>query len=669
MPEAQNIPRADPYVKNISLNSVAYSISSSMVCNEWNEPTSVCTTTFEAEEGGSLDFAILGPGVWNTWGEFSGHHAQDYTIVIKFTPVDITPPEVTITSPGLGAGLDLGSPLSVTADVSDGLEVASVVVSFDANGDGDLQDLGEQVAASHGTGIRYQADFGALSGAPGNRRIEILAMDTAFNSTSRSTTVGVGGVGAGEAAVLAHAGTIPGQGSQDSRQVLPLGIFDISGVGRLTFRVTATPSTRALGTNLTRHDPKVVSIEFAGQKISLTPECNPWDSDPAVCVSVWDTPGPGKLNFEMLGAASYNTWDEFIGSPEQDYTLDVLFLPGPTVTEVSPSTGSISGHETVTIRGSGFGYNAVVLFGDVPGTDVSRVSAEELTCSTPPGVAGSATVTVLNTDPDQQPWNYGVPYGLFGRLEDGFTYQESGPPAAPQMERLLGTWKGHFDAVGSDGAQQQASNAVTIPAAGRLRFEAWAFIPILNPIPGPFENPDDLEWHNESTAVNQVAGGDGSGHWAKVEYSDLSYAFGPVVSNATVVVHASDAGSGSFTLKGPARWNAFELGFGNYVMISAPAQNWSLALWFADQPILEGVSPASGVVGGGTPVTLTGQHFFDGMDVRFGGDPATDVVVRNATYRDVPHASRIRGACFSGDRTARNDRLPARWIYLPCGHG
>jgi hypothetical protein len=400
-------------------------------------------------------------------------------------------------------------------------------------------------------------------------------------------------------------------------------------VGRLTFRVSATPSARSLGTNLTRYDPMVASIDFSGQKTSLTPACNPWDSDPAVCVSVWDAPGPGTLRFEILGAATYNAWDEFSGSPEQDYTLEVLFLPGPTVTEVTPDFGSTGGHEAVTVTGSGFGYNTLVLFGEVPATDVSRVSANELTCTTPPGVAGGVTVTILNTDRDNQPWNYGDPYGLFGRLEDGFTYEEPGPAAGPQLERLLGTWKGHFDPVGKNGPQQQESHGLTIPAAGRLRFEAWAFVPVLNPIPGPFENPDDLGWHNESTAVRHVVGGDSAGRWTTVECSDLSHAFGPVVSNGTAVVGGSAAGSGSFTVKGPARWNAFERGFGNYVMVSAPAQHWSLSVWFADQPTLGGVSPAAGPAAGGTPLTLTGAHFFDGIAVRIGEKPATDVVVQN----------------------------------------
>ena len=624
----QNIASADPYVRYITFNGVDYTLSSQ--CNSVDEPISVCTTTFDTVEAGLLDFSLLGPGSWNIWGEFSGHPAQDYTIEIQFSSVDITRPDVVFTTPARGANLDIGSPLTVTADVLDAVEVASVAMSFDVNGDGDTDDAGEQIAATLSSGDSFEAVFADLIGSPGTRTIEILATDTSFNVTYKVMTVGVGGVGFGETMLFTEEGIIPAQPSVWSggqRQIVPAGPIIIPGMGRITFRVTATPSTRALGLNIERHDPKVVSLEFDGEGITLNPECNAWNSDPAICTSVWDSDEAGILNFEILGAASYNTWGEFDGSPEQDYLLEVIFLPGPTVSQVNPANGSVGGHETVTIHGTGFNYNAVVLFDEVPGTDVVRINSEELTCTTPPGVEGDATVKVLNPDPDGLLWNYGVPYGLFGRLENGFTYQAPTPPGLLQAERLLGSWKGYFSEVGADEPQQQENHDFIIPGAGRLRFEAWAFIPILNPIAGPFENPDDLEWHNESTAVKNFVGGDGFNYYTDIHYSDLSYPFGPVTSNSARIVGVDAAGTGQFTVKGPARWNAFWRQFGDYVMVSAPAQNWSLAVWFADQPVLVGAAPSTGSTAGGTTITLSGEHFADGITVTFGGNPATQISV------------------------------------------
>lgn len=628
--ESQNIPRSDPYVRKINFNGTDYTLNPD--CNDFGADPSICITTFEATEGGTLDFEILGPGTWNIWGDFSGHHAQDYTIEIQFTSVDITRPDVTVTSPELGANLDLGAPLTVELSVADEGEIASVIVSFDVDGDGDTDGFGEQLAATPTGGDDYQAAFGDLSGIPGTRTIQVMATDASFNTTRKSQTVGVGGVGGGEMLLATTSGTIPAQSHTGERQIVDLDPIVVPGMGRITIVVTATPNVRQEFQNIQRYDSTVTKINFEGGDITLTPDCNDPGSDPAVCVSVWDAPADGVLDAELLGPATYNTWGEFSGHGEQDYTIEVLFLPGPTVTEVSPATGSVGGHESVTVRGSGFGYNAVVLFSEVPATDVAWISSEELTCTTPPGVPGSVSVKVLNPDQDNLSWNYGGPYGLFGELEDGFTYQAAPPPQATQAERLLGTYKGYFPAVGSEDPQQQASFDFTIPGAGRLRFEAYAFIPILNPIPGPFDDSDNLEWHNESTAVRSFVAGNGASHWVEVACSDLSYPYGPVICNSTRIVDSAAAGSGSLTLKGPARWNAFWRQFGEYVMISAPAQNWSLAVWYAEPPSLASVGPTSGTEAGGSTVILTGENFAEGIQVFFGGAPAANVVV-SATNR------------------------------------
>lgn len=663
----QNITRQDPYVRHINFNGQDYNLTRS--CNEFGADPSICTTTFEATEAGTLDFEILGPGTWNIWGEFSGHHAQDYTIEITFTSVDITRPEVTFLSPSMGASVELGVPLVVDVSAVDAGQVASVVVSFDVNGDGDTDDFGEQLAADRIAGDNYRAIFADLSGIPGTRPIEALATDMSFNTTRKNMTVGVDGVGDGETFLFTSSGTIPSQRNQwngGSRQVIGFDPIALPGMGRITFVVTGTPNVRQEVQNIERHDPTVVKINFNGQDISLTPVCNPPGSDPAVCISVWDSPGGGTLDFEILGPATYNTWGEFDGHPEQDYTIEVLFLPGPTVASVAPNKGSVGGHETVTVTGSGFGFNAVVLFAEVPATNVVRISSDQLTCDTPPGVPGSVTVKVLNADPEGLSWNYGGPYGLFGKLDNGFTYQAAPPPSPLQAERLLGTFKGYFPAVGLEEAQQQATLSFAIPGAGRLRFEAYAFIPILNPIPGPFDDPQNLEWHNESTAVRSFNGGDGSTYWPDIEYSDLNYPYGPVIANSTRLVGGPAAGSGQFTVKGPARWNAFWRQFGEYEMVSAPAQNWSLAVWYSQPPSLVSVLPTAGSEAGGTTAQLTGSNFAEGIKVRFGSELATNVAVSTAnTLTCIAPAGPAGPVFVEVDLFGMTSRLNNAFTYQP----
>jgi len=82
----------------------------------------------------------------------------------------------------------------------------------------------------------------------------------------------------------------------------------------------------------------------------------------------------------------------------------------PTVTSVSPNSGSTAGGTTVAITGANFAAGATVTFGAAAATNVAVVSGTEITATTPAGSAGAVTVTVTN------------PGAQSGSLADGFTY-------------------------------------------------------------------------------------------------------------------------------------------------------------------------------------------------------------------------------------------------------
>ena len=77
---------------------------------------------------------------------------------------------------------------------------------------------------------------------------------------------------------------------------------------------------------------------------------------------------------------------------------------------LNPSTGSIAGGTTVTIRGSGFQSGATVSFGGAAAT-TTFVDSSTLNVVTPTGSAGGARVAIHNPD--------GISYSL----DDGFVYQ------------------------------------------------------------------------------------------------------------------------------------------------------------------------------------------------------------------------------------------------------
>jgi hypothetical protein len=89
--------------------------------------------------------------------------------------------------------------------------------------------------------------------------------------------------------------------------------------------------------------------------------------------------------------------------------------PAPTVTSISPTTGSVSGATVVTITGTGFLSGATVKFGGTAATNVSVASSTSITATTPAHALGKADVVVTNTDSQS------------GTLAQSYTYAAAGP--------------------------------------------------------------------------------------------------------------------------------------------------------------------------------------------------------------------------------------------------
>lgn len=70
----------------------------------------------------------------------------------------------------------------------------------------------------------------------------------------------------------------------------------------------------------------------------------------------------------------------------------------PTITDISPITGSVSGGTAVTITGTEFATGATVTFDGNSATSIVVVSATEITCVTPAHTAGAVDVVITNTD-------------------------------------------------------------------------------------------------------------------------------------------------------------------------------------------------------------------------------------------------------------------------------
>jgi LPXTG-motif cell wall-anchored protein len=72
----------------------------------------------------------------------------------------------------------------------------------------------------------------------------------------------------------------------------------------------------------------------------------------------------------------------------------LISTAAPTVTSVSPTSGSTAGGTAITITGTNLGNASAVTVGSAACTNVVVVSATSITCTTPPGTAGTASIVV-----------------------------------------------------------------------------------------------------------------------------------------------------------------------------------------------------------------------------------------------------------------------------------
>ncbi|MFM8442377.1 MAG: IPT/TIG domain-containing protein, partial [Methylococcus sp.] len=115
---------------------------------------------------------------------------------------------------------------------------------------------------------------------------------------------------------------------------------------------------------------------------------------------------PG-LDYYLQATDGFNT----ARSGQADFPHRIAVEDKPTITSISPVSGPAAGGTRVSLLGVNFKPGATATLGGAACTTPTRVSATELTCTTPPHIPDTVDVKVIN--PDQ----------ASGVLLRGFTYQ------------------------------------------------------------------------------------------------------------------------------------------------------------------------------------------------------------------------------------------------------
>src|SRR6202142_3523065 len=120
--------------------------------------------------------------------------------------------------------------------------------------------------------------------------------------------------------------------------------------------------------------------------------------------------------------------------------------PAPTVTSISPNSGTINGGTAVTVRGTGFLTGATLKLGGTAATSVTVVNSTTISATTPAHAAGATSVVVTNTDAKS------------GTLNNGYTF--TGPPPPNPAPTVI--------SITPNSGTTNGGTAVTIAGTGFL---------------------------------------------------------------------------------------------------------------------------------------------------------------------------------------------------------
>ena len=298
---------------------------------------------------------------------------------------------------------------------------------------------------------------------------------------------------------------------------------------------------------------------------------------------------------------------------------------------VLPNTGALSGGATITISGSNFLTGATVSIGGSVCSSVNVLNATSLTCITPAHIVGSVDITVTN--PDSQ----------LGSLSSAFIYR-----AAPIISSVF-----PVSGASSGGASVQingsefyigltvdfggspchtvniiSSNVITCTtnshAPGLVNVKvinADSQFSIKNSAYN-FALPPSIT--NISPTMGLITGG-----------TFLTISGSNFVSSATVSIGGTPCLS--VNVLNPTSLTCITQphanGFTNIIITNPDSQSNSTSPSFSyNAPLsITSISPASGVVTGGTVVQISGSGFYAGATVRLGGALCTSVNIINSS--------------------------------------
>ena len=320
------------------------------------------------------------------------------------------------------------------------------------------------------------------------------------------------------------------------------------------------------------------------------------------------------------------------GATTERVLFNYMNVPAPTITSVSPISGSISGGTAITITGTNLTGATSVTVGGAAATSVVVVSATSITAVTPAGAAGAQSVavtteggtatkanaftyvvlapTIASVSPTSGAISGGTEITITGTNLTGASSVTVGGVAATSFVVVSATSVTAVTPSGTAGAK-----AVAVTTAGGTATKANAFTYV---VPAP-----------TIASVSPTSGVTSGGTAITIEGTHFIVGATTVKVGgvaATGVVVASDTSLTAVTPAGTLGLKAVAVTTSGGTATAAGAFTY-----LAAAPTIASVSPTSGSALGATKITIVGTNLTGASSVTVGGKAATSVVVVNAT--------------------------------------
>lgn len=343
-------------------------------------------------------------------------------------------------------------------------------------------------------------------------------------------------------------------------------------------------------------------------------------SDSQITCTSGSTPDAGTANVTVTNPSSSTS-----------VTVESAFTYEPVLTGITPAEGPVSGATEVTINGAGFASNAQFQIGGTECTDVNITGGGTIaTCETGEHLApGAAAVSVLN------------PNGTTALDSAAFTYnpvidvveEASGPANGNQTITITGagfspgtatvklgeivcgnvevTSNAQLSCVsGATVTAGEVDVSITVNDATAVKTDGYNYLPVISSVT-PNQGPAT---GGTSIAVNGFG---------------LASLPSITVGGDTCAITGTDTQNGEWANCTTA---AHLAGAVDVVVSSADGPDVTANNAFGYLPVVSTVSPTSGPLTGGTPITITGAGFVnDNLVVRFGSSTCTNVQVVSPT--------------------------------------